>query len=799
MLQDLLGTHLELPVRLAIAAVVIVVLLGLTVLIVRALSGRGRGPGGRSRQARLAVMDSVPVDQRRRLILVRRDDVEHLLLIGGNRDLVVEPSIPRGLPREQTQTRDALPLREAGRDALAARETTLLRRTAAAPPLMAPPPAGGTTSEPSPQPSVGAAMEPLAPKPPAAPEAAPSTPGSRFAALRRPTVARPEGDLASRAGSSSESPSGVAAASATAFTAAKRVFESRTSAPKAPEARTEERTVQPKPPSVPAPDEVREAVPAPAEPEATSPVEVPVAAHPEQDLAKDALPGGDSHAVRKAEPAVTKTPVPAAELVPQSVAPVAEPPVAEPVAPPPILAQPPLVEPPVKAPFETATPASPAAAEEDKAEPMARPVHMAPIFEAKEEASASPAEAREKVEPTFHMPAAPVADSRPVDAAGKAQVALSIEDLLGPTPESAPLEDKIEPKVEMKAEAQRDSKVEPTLGHQPEAPAEHHVEPKVSPRIEPQIEFKVEPVAPAPTGSQPSDTPAAPARRAPVFSFGRPGREAPARAEPKLGDRPARLQTSLEKALEGGKEAAETQPVQQRRPVEPPAGERQPRPTASFPPTTFASRPTAPPVPPFVPPPAKPGAPRPTSPFRAAPLPPEVVATPAVEPDVSETDTLEGTDRMDSHAIGSVSQDEGDAPSEIDSAPPVRVIEPEPAAAPSVSPDTFALIEMEAGLNLETDLMRELEITLAQELSAPDAGGEESIAPQAETKSGSAPHQAAAEPAQAGPDAAVTDAESEKPDATASTAPSGKAAATVDPFEDLEAEMASLLGRAPPR
>ena len=48
------------------------------------------------RMPRLAVIDAAAVDGRRRLVLVRRDNVEHLLMIGGPADLVVEPNIVRG-------------------------------------------------------------------------------------------------------------------------------------------------------------------------------------------------------------------------------------------------------------------------------------------------------------------------------------------------------------------------------------------------------------------------------------------------------------------------------------------------------------------------------------------------------------------------------------------------------------------------------------------------------------------------------------------------------------------------------
>ncbi|MCF8481198.1 MAG: flagellar biosynthetic protein FliO [Rhodospirillum sp.] len=49
----------------------------------------------RNRSAkRIKVLEALAVDPKRRLVLVRRDDVEHLLLVGGDSDLVVEGGIP---------------------------------------------------------------------------------------------------------------------------------------------------------------------------------------------------------------------------------------------------------------------------------------------------------------------------------------------------------------------------------------------------------------------------------------------------------------------------------------------------------------------------------------------------------------------------------------------------------------------------------------------------------------------------------------------------------------------------------
>jgi len=54
---------------------------------------------------RLAVVDAAAVDGSRRLVLIRRDNVEHLLMIGGRADIVVEPNIVRAAAREPALAR----------------------------------------------------------------------------------------------------------------------------------------------------------------------------------------------------------------------------------------------------------------------------------------------------------------------------------------------------------------------------------------------------------------------------------------------------------------------------------------------------------------------------------------------------------------------------------------------------------------------------------------------------------------------------------------------------------------------
>src|ERR1700677_3512631 len=72
----------------------------------------GNGPlsttGPRGRQPRLAVIDAANVDGRRRLVLIRRDNTEHLLMIGGPSDIVIEPNISRATPN--TGPRDQRPV-----------------------------------------------------------------------------------------------------------------------------------------------------------------------------------------------------------------------------------------------------------------------------------------------------------------------------------------------------------------------------------------------------------------------------------------------------------------------------------------------------------------------------------------------------------------------------------------------------------------------------------------------------------------------------------------------------------------
>ena len=126
MFDTLFGAEMPLAVRFFLAFLIVLGLIGVTAWAVRRFgTGRLGGGSARGRQPRLAVIDYASVDGRRRLILVRRDNVEHLLMIGGPTDVVVEPNIVRAVaaPRDVPAARSpagiealprAIPLPENG-------------------------------------------------------------------------------------------------------------------------------------------------------------------------------------------------------------------------------------------------------------------------------------------------------------------------------------------------------------------------------------------------------------------------------------------------------------------------------------------------------------------------------------------------------------------------------------------------------------------------------------------------------------------------------------------------------------
>ena len=145
------------------SVVLLLVVLVLAVWLVRMLRpslnlGGSQSRGGRPQ--RLAITDAFSLDREgRKLVIVRRDNVEHLLLIGGPNDVLVEASIVR----TERSGRDR-PRSQGDADLIAAAETAL----AAELPRME---SAATVEPPALPPVLPPAPQPMAPppKPPASP------------------------------------------------------------------------------------------------------------------------------------------------------------------------------------------------------------------------------------------------------------------------------------------------------------------------------------------------------------------------------------------------------------------------------------------------------------------------------------------------------------------------------------------------------------------------------------------------------------------------------------------------------
>lgn len=169
---DVAGGNYTTAMMWTVGALVLLLVMLLIVRFMRGLTPGTFVTGNRNRRPRLAVIEARAVDSQRRLLLVRRDDVEHLVLIGGPGDIVVEQGITQAaartaaVPAETARTQPQKPVQQSAR---------------------APTGAPGTPPAPQPKPS-----EPSAPqsKPPEPPAAQPKTP-QPIAPARQPAAPPP--------------------------------------------------------------------------------------------------------------------------------------------------------------------------------------------------------------------------------------------------------------------------------------------------------------------------------------------------------------------------------------------------------------------------------------------------------------------------------------------------------------------------------------------------------------------------------------------------------------------------------
>lgn len=75
------------------ALVFVLALIGGLALALKKLGLGGVPTQNAGKKKRLKVIEALTIDPRRRLVLVQRDDVEHLILLGGNEANVIETGI----------------------------------------------------------------------------------------------------------------------------------------------------------------------------------------------------------------------------------------------------------------------------------------------------------------------------------------------------------------------------------------------------------------------------------------------------------------------------------------------------------------------------------------------------------------------------------------------------------------------------------------------------------------------------------------------------------------------------------
>lgn len=98
----------DLPLMFVVAFVVVLVFLSVIARAIRCFTTLQTEAEDsklhRLRQSRLTVIDPAPNDERRRLVLIRRDEVELLLIVGDENDMVVETGAVSSSPHNLTTT-----------------------------------------------------------------------------------------------------------------------------------------------------------------------------------------------------------------------------------------------------------------------------------------------------------------------------------------------------------------------------------------------------------------------------------------------------------------------------------------------------------------------------------------------------------------------------------------------------------------------------------------------------------------------------------------------------------------------
>jgi flagellar protein FliO/FliZ len=90
-----------------VGLLIVLGLIALITLLARRFGMVPRASRDPSAPKRLAVSDDMSIDAKRRLVLVKRDDRDHLLLLGPEHDVVVERNISVNENAEQGDVKNA--------------------------------------------------------------------------------------------------------------------------------------------------------------------------------------------------------------------------------------------------------------------------------------------------------------------------------------------------------------------------------------------------------------------------------------------------------------------------------------------------------------------------------------------------------------------------------------------------------------------------------------------------------------------------------------------------------------------
>lgn len=85
--------QLPIFVRMVISLIIVIALMGGLAMIIKHLGLANVAALAQGQQSRLSVLERHPLDPRRQLVLIQRDDQQHLVILGVDGETVIETNI----------------------------------------------------------------------------------------------------------------------------------------------------------------------------------------------------------------------------------------------------------------------------------------------------------------------------------------------------------------------------------------------------------------------------------------------------------------------------------------------------------------------------------------------------------------------------------------------------------------------------------------------------------------------------------------------------------------------------------